>query len=50
LRLDVFVKLKQQSSSVIVFVGIKHRVRYLLCDVSTDFNHSFTVTSRNLFA
>jgi len=35
LRLDVLVKLKQQSSSVIVFLGIrpKHFVRCLLHDV-----------------
>jgi len=34
MRLDTFVKLKHQSSTIISSVGIKYFVRDLLCDVS----------------
>jgi len=33
MRLDFFVKLKYQSNTIILSVGIKHSVRDLLCDV-----------------
>ena len=33
-RLDFFVKLKYQSSTIILAVGIKYSERDLLCDVS----------------
>jgi len=33
MRLDLFVKLKYQSSTIILSVGIKYSVRGLLCDV-----------------
>jgi len=35
MRLDFFVKLKYQSITIILSVGIKHTVRDLLFDVST---------------
>jgi len=34
MRLDVFVKLKQQTSSVILSLSIKYYVRDLICDVN----------------
>jgi len=34
MRLDLFVKLKYQSSSIILFVGIKYSMRDLLCNVN----------------
>jgi len=34
MRLDLFVKLKCQSSTIILFVGIKYSMRDLLCDVN----------------
>jgi len=32
-RLDFFVKLKDQSSTIILFVGMKHSMHGLLCEV-----------------
>jgi len=34
MRLDSFVKLMYQSSTIILSVGIKYSVRDLLCDVN----------------
>ena len=34
MRLDLFVKLKYESSTVILFVGIRYSMRYLLSDVN----------------
>jgi len=33
-ELDLFVKLKYQSSTLIIYVAIKYSVRDLLCDVN----------------
>jgi len=71
MRLDLFVKLKYESSKIILFVGIRYSMRDLCSDLNnyrvvqnnrmlsfifgitsvihTDCNHSFTVTSRNLW-
>jgi len=35
MRLDVFVKLNQQSSTILLSVGNKYSVRDLLCDAIT---------------
>jgi len=34
MRLDLFVELRYQSSTIILSVGIKYSVRDLLCDVN----------------
>jgi len=34
MRLDLFVKLNYESSTIILFVGIKYSMRYLLSDLS----------------
>jgi len=34
MRLDIFVKLKYQSSTKILFIGIKYSECGLLCDVN----------------
>jgi len=34
MRLDLFVKLKYESSTIILFVGIRYSVRDLLSDLS----------------
>jgi len=36
MRLDFFVKLKYQSSSMSLSVAIKYSVRHLLCDVNNN--------------
>jgi len=33
MRLDFFIKLKYQSSTIALSVGIKYSVRDLLCDI-----------------
>jgi len=34
MRLDVFVKLKYESSTIILFVGIRYSVRDLISDLN----------------
>jgi len=34
ISLDLFVKLKYQSSTIIIFGGVKYSVRDLLCNVN----------------
>jgi len=34
MRLDLFVKLKYESSTIILFLGIKHSMRDLLSDLN----------------
>jgi len=36
MRLDLLVKLKSQPSSIILSVGIKYSLCYLLCDVNNN--------------
>jgi len=36
MRLNFFVKLKYQSSTVILFFGIEYSVHDLLCDVNNN--------------
>jgi len=38
MRLNLFVKLKYESSTMILFVGI----RYSMCDLLSDFNNCLT--------
>ena len=34
MRLDLFVKLKYESTAIILFVGIRYSMRYLLSDLN----------------
>jgi len=43
MRLDLFVKLKYQSSTVILFVGLRYSIRDLLSDLN---NYAWPVNWR----
>jgi len=36
MRLDLFVKLKHESNTIVLFVGIRYYVRNLLSDLQTS--------------
>ena len=40
MRLDIFVKLKHQSITIILSVGHKYSMRDLLCDVINNASHA----------
>jgi len=40
MKLNLFVKLKYQSSTMTLFVGIKYSLRDLLCGINNDLQSS----------